>query len=473
MSTIQVTSATFSSGLMDILGADDIEPGAAPGYQLCKLLWTVHPLGGKLVEKPVALALGKERKINVPGALEEQLVKAFRKEWAALGATDKIRDVMHLSRAYGSAAIAYGFPNLETDKPLTSHFQLASKAGLYFNIFDPLNLAGSMVTNQNPNAPDFQKPQSRITAAGQPYHPSRTVSMFNGTPIYLDYQSSSFSFSGRSIFLRALYPMKSFINTMKMNDLVAAKAGLLIEKIEQNSSIMSGLVERVTGLKRNLLKRGMNGDVLSIGVDDDIQSLNLQNIDGAMTTARDNIISDVAAATDVPAILIKDESFAKGLASGDQDMLAVVQYIDGIRTQAQPLFDFFDRIVMYRAWNAEFFVALQNEYPEELKGRAYLDWFYETCDLFEAEWESLIQEDDSVRTERNSKKLDAVQKFLGTTLAVADPVNKGNLLAWAAEVINDMPELFSATLTIDPDAMANYEPPQPEGGAFGSGKDGE
>src|SRR6201999_3463655 len=101
----------------------------------------------------------------------------------------------------------------------------------------------------------------------------RTV--FHGTPVYLDYQSSSFSFSGRSIFLRALYPMKSFINTMIQADMVAAKAGLLIEKVQQNGSIVSNLMEKATGRKRNLLKEGGNGNVLSIGQNDSIESLNL------------------------------------------------------------------------------------------------------------------------------------------------------------------------------------------------------
>ena len=470
------TSAGLTSGLMDILCADEIVPGSIPGYETCKLLWTCHVLGGKIVEKPVALATGEPRKINVPGALEEVLVKAFTDEHEAMGVDNHVRDVMHLSRAYGAGAVAVGLPGVPTDAPIDL-FTQADRADLYFNVYDPLNLSGSIVTNQNPNAPDFQKASQNITAAGQPYHASRTRTVFHGTPVYLDYQSSSFSFSGRSIFLRALYPMKSFINTMIQNDMVAAKAGLLIEKVQQNGSIVSNLMDFATGRKRNLLKEGGNGNVLSIGQNDSIESLNLQNIDGALTMARDNIISDIAAATDVPAILIKDESFAKGLASGDQDMMAVVQTISAIRTQTNPLYEFFDKITMHRAWNADFYAALQTTYPDELAGKDYKTWFFETCALFEAKWPDLIKEEESVKTERNAKKLDAVQKLLATVAPMLDPTNKAALIAWGTEVINDMPELFSAMLVIDQDALAAYEPPLPAAGGFGGddkgGKDGD
>jgi len=473
MSMITIsTAAGLTTGLMDILNAEEIVPGSIPGYSTCKLLWTTHVLGGKIVEKAVALAIGEPRKINVPGALEEVLVKAFTDEHERLGVDNHVRDVMHLSRAYGAGAVAFGLPDVPTDKPIDL-FSLASRPDLYFNTYDPLNLSGSIVTNQNPNAPDFQKPNQDITAAGQPYHSSRTRTVFHGTPVYLDYQSSSFSFSGRSIFLRALYPMKSYINTMIQNDMVASKAGLLIEKVQQNGSIVSNLMDKATGRKRNLLKEGGNNQVLSIGQNDAIESLNLQNIDGALTMARDNIIADIAAATDVPAILIKDESFAKGLASGDQDMMAVVQTISAIRTQTNPLYEFFDKITMHRAWNPEFFAALQNAYPEELEGKDYKTWFFETCDLFASEWPDLIKEEESVKTERNAKKLDAATKVVEKIAPILDPENKASLVAWFCETVNDMPELFSAMLVIDQEKLASYEPPQPEvGGAPGDNDKG-
>lgn len=473
MSEINVTGSSITSELMAILGADSLQPGDAPSYKICKLLWTGHVLGGKLVEKPVALALGERRKINVPCALEERLVQAFNKEWDSIEATRHITDLAHVSRAYGIGALIYGFPDQSTSEPLTDPFEVATRPGLYFNLLDPLNTAGSMVTNQDPNAPDFQKAWSKITAAGQAYDRSRTCVLFNGTPIYLDYQSSSFSFSGRSIFLRVLYPLKSFVQSMLVDDMVSLKAGLLVAKVDQGGGFLNKVVDAVTNFKRNILKEGQTGQVISIGPDDSIESLDLTNTDKAMTTARDNIISNVAAGSDVPAILLKDESFAKGLSSGEQDMFAVVQYINGERTRLEPAHKFFDKIVMYRAWTPALFEELRQENPEELEGRSYKAWFYQMRDLFTTEWPSLIQEPESEKTERNAKKLKAMGDLFKTLAPGLDPENGAKLRQWITDAINDMPELFtSAMLEFDAQLFADYVPPTPATPGDGGPDDG-
>ncbi len=462
MSTIQISGTSLGSSLLEIMGADDLQPGNSPSYQVCKQIWACHPMGGKLVEKPVALALGQKRKINVPCALEERLVKAHEEVWERLQCTRYISDLAHVSRAYGVGALAYGFPGFPTDEAIDP-FRLSKMSGLYFNVLDPLNTAGSMVTNQDPNAPDFQKAFKAITAAGQPYDHSRTTTLFNGTAIYLDYQSSAFSFSGRSIFLRALYPLKSFLQSMQVDDMVSLKAGLLIAKVQQNGSTVDALMEYATGKKRDFVKEGRTGQVLSIGPDESIESIDLQNIDGAMSVARDNIIANIASASDVPAILLKDESFAKGLASGEQDMVAVVQYIDGIREQLAPAHAYMDRICRYIAWNEEFFQALQNEFPGELGGQSYHAWFYRMCDLFSAEWPSLIKTSDTEVVDRNAKKLKAMSDLFKVLAPGLDPMNGAKLRTWIADAVNDMPEVFTNMLVFDPVAFEEYEPPQPVG----------
>ncbi|MCZ6084634.1 hypothetical protein O5175_04685 [Escherichia coli] len=136
--------------------------------------------------------------------------------------------------------------------------------------------------------------------AEKDWHPSRTLKIFNGTPIYLEFQSSSFGFTGRSVFQRVLYSLKSYINTMEANDLVSQKAGVLVAKVVQNGSKIDGIMAAATGRKRENVKAAKNKGVLSIGKDEDVSSLNLQNIDGALNTSRDNIIADIAAGSDVP-----------------------------------------------------------------------------------------------------------------------------------------------------------------------------
>ncbi len=57
------------------------EPGTDIGYELCKLLWQFHPLGGKLVEKPILMAMCKPRQYNVETDLAERVVRRFQEVW--------------------------------------------------------------------------------------------------------------------------------------------------------------------------------------------------------------------------------------------------------------------------------------------------------------------------------------------------------------------------------------------------------
>ena len=459
MAYITLNESGLGSQLMTLLESPDIEPGSNAGYQTCKLLWEYHPLAAKMVEKPVRLALSKPRTVTLDVEPKETLTEAFNREWERLGATNHIRDVMYITRVYGAAAIVMG----TRDTPTTDEVDIWKLADqeIYFNQLDPLNLAGSIVTNQNPNAPDFQKPREFITAAGQPYHPSRSCVLFNNTPIFLSFQSSAFGFTGRSVFQRALYPLKSFIQSMITDNLVSQKAGLVIAKLKPAGSLVNKLMQQSAGIKRTYLQQGGTGNVLSIDVEEDIGAIDLTNTDTAMTTARDNIIANIAAASDVPALLLKDEALTSGFGEGTEDSKAIVQYIDGVREDMRALFEYFDKIVMHRAWNEELFESIKNEFPEMYGKITYEQAFYEWKDNFKATWPTLMEEPESEKVKVAEVKLRGLTELARTLLPLADPDNKALILQWVQDNANEMPDMFKSTLSLDVDAIANYEPPQP------------
>ena len=458
MSEINVNTTALGNKLMSLLNSDNIQPGDQAGYELCKIIWEYHPLGGKLVEKPVRLALSKPRILTIDSQPKEMLIEAFEKEWEKLGATNHIRDVMFINRTYGAGGIVIGAEEIATTDPIDPW--LLPELNIYFNQLDPLNMAGSIVTNQNPNAPDFQKPLAYTTAAGQPYHPSRSVVVFNGTPIYLSYQSSAFGYTGRSVFQRALYPLKSFIQSMVTDDLVTFKSGLLIAKQKPAGSIVNRLMQQAAGIKRAYLQEGATGNVLSIDIDEEIASIDMNNTATAMTTARDNIIANIAAASDVPALLLKDEAFTNGFGEGTEDSKAIVQYIEGIRNDMASLFDFFDKIVMHRAWNKEFFAAIQNKYPDVYGSMTYEQAFYTWQNSFKVDWETLMEEPESEKVKVEEIKMKGITEILRTVLPIIDPANRARAVQWAQDNLNEMPDLFASNLQLDIEEIANYEPPE-------------
>jgi hypothetical protein len=458
MSEINVNTTALGNKLMSLLNSDNIQPGDQAGYELCKIIWEYHPLGGKLVEKPVRLALSKARILTIDSQPKEMLIEAFEKEWEKLGATNHIRDVMFINRTYGAGGIVIGAEEIATTEPIDPW--LLPELNIYFNQLDPLNMAGSIVTNQNPNAPDFQKPLAYTTAAGQPYHPSRSVVVFNGTPIYLSYQSSAFGYTGRSVFQRALYPLKSFIQSMVTDDLVTFKSGLLIAKQKPAGSIVNRLMQQAAGIKRAYLQEGATGNVLSIDIDEEIMAIDMNNTATAMTTARDNIIANIAAASDVPALLLKDEAFTNGFGEGTEDSKAIVQYIEGIRNDMASLFAFFDKITMHRAWNKEFFAAIQNKYPDIYGSMTYEQAFYQWQNSFKVDWETLMEEPESEKVKVEEIKMKGITEILRTVLPIIDPANRARAVQWAQDNLNEMPDLFASNLQLDIEDIANYEPPE-------------
>ena len=108
--------------------------------------------------------------------------------------------------------------------------------------------------------------------------------------------------------------------------------------------------------------------------------------------ARQNILENIATAADMPAILLKQETFAEGFGEGTEDAKLVAGFIDTFRREIKPVYDFMDAITMHRAWNKEFFAVMQKEFPDAYGKMSYDEAFYEWSSSFAAEWPSLLTE---------------------------------------------------------------------------------
>lgn len=468
MAEIQIDSA-LGSALTKILESEEIQPGQDVSYETCKLLWQFHPLGGKLVEKPISMAMCKPRHYSVETDPDERVVRRFQEVWERMEMNEKIKNFFFICRCYGAAAIGVGTTTTSCKEPLPT-FGL-SEEEVYINVWDPLNAAGSMVTDQNPNSPYFQKANRTLKIASKNWHHSRTLKIFNGTPIYLEYQNSAFGFTGRSVFQRVLYSMKSYVGTMVANDLVSQKAGVLVAKVQQNGSVMNGIMAVAAGKKREFVKEARNNGVLNISTGEDIESLNLQNIDKALNTSRDNIISDIASGSDVPAILIKEEAFSKGWSEGSEDSKAISQYIDGVRQLIEPVMDYFEKLVQYIAWSEDFYTSLKNDYPDIINEN-YTTTFYRWRREFTAKWQELVEESPDTRREADSKVIQQAVAVYAALSPTLDPENRASLADWVAGVANGTQTYGDLPLIIDVEALAKYIPPAPQEQPNGNYKPG-
>ena len=219
-----------------------------------------------------------------------------------------------------------------------------------------------------------------------------------------------------------------------------------------------------------LLKDAATGNVLSISVEEDVETLDLQNADKVLDTALKKNLEMIATAAPMPAKLLNQETFAEGFGEGTEDAKAIVRYVNGIRKELAPLYRFFDRIVQHRAWSPGFYQTIQNDFPE-YRDVPYKTAFYQWQTSFKAEWPSLLEEPDSEKVKVDKTRMKAVVSLIETFLPNCDPDNKARVLQWAADNFNSVKLLFSSPLELDWEALAAYEPPEPSGfGGEGSPK---
>lgn len=468
MNEDDIAIGSCSLELITLLDSDDIQPGMSAGYQTCKTIYLFHPLGGKMVDRPIKMAMNESRTVHISQAygIEQRLRDAFEREWKALGADKHIANAARISRIYGVSAIAMLVDNQEPSSAVD--YRTLYKHNVTFNILDPLNTAGSIVLNQDPNAQDFQKVDG-IRVAGKPYHKSRCVVQQNEDPIYLAYNSAAFGFTGRSVYQRALFPLKSFIQTMRTDDMVSVKGGLLVTKIQGPSSVVNNMMQKLSGIKRMMLKRGKTGEVLQIGANDSIESIDLSNLEKPLDSSRNHILENIAAAADMPAIILNSETFAQGFGEGTEDARSVAVYIDNIREWLEPLYDYFIRICQYRAWSIEFFNSLRADFPE-LKN-TYSLYFSSWINNFEYRWPSSLKEPESEKVKVDEIRFKAIVSMLEVLLPQVnmDDENRALLIEWAQTNANANESLFPQRLDLDIDSLKVNRPQQPQGEEPGGG----
>ena len=451
-SSLSVSSSAIGTALGRVLMCDDIEPGSSPSYEVCKTLYLWHPIGQKMAEAPIKMAMRMPRVIKVADGPEDDLVKAFNDQWERDNCHANIRSLATLARVYGVASAALLEKGVDPDVPVK--FEKLAKSEISYNIFDPLNTAGSLVLDQNPNSLEFQK-HVGISVAGKRYDRSRSVTLFNEQPIYISYTSSAFGFSGRSVYQRALFPLKSFINTMRADDMVARKAGLLVATIRMVGSIVDNIMGAAAAFKRRLLKVAETDNVISINEGETVESINLNNLEGPLSVARRNIIENIATAADMPAKILLQETFAEGFGEGTEDANYVADYLDEMRVWMAPAYRFFDHATMRRAWNEDFFRTMRDKHGSDI-GDDYEECFYRWKNSFTASWPTLRREPEAVQIQMEETKLQAMLVVVNTLLPMADPDNKAKVIEWMQENLNHSSKLFSNDLDLDIESLVDY-----------------
>jgi|SRR5580700_1392155 hypothetical protein len=456
MAIVTIDGGTaVGEGLLQLLKADEIEPGTEPSYQVCKALYTLHPLGAKMAEAPIRMAQSQPRTVTVQNHPPE-VAEEFELVWTQFCCQTHILNLRCLSRVYGMASLVLGCKDAPTDQALD--MKKLWELPIFFNVFDPLNMSGSAIMNQVPNTPEFNQ-VVRVVCNGKNYHRSRFRVVMNEQTIYIDFTPSTFGFTGRSVYQRALYPMKSYIKTMIANDSIAGKIALFIAKLKSPGGVINKVMQGIAAFKRMLLKAATNGEIATIDLTEEIETLDMNNVDTAGTFARDNILKDCATAANMPAKLLQNETMIGGMAEGTEDAKNISKYIDGERLEMKPDYDWFDNIIRYRAWmNPAFFTRIKSLYPEEYENVTHEAAFSEWCRAFKATWPSMLVEPPGEQAKGEAVKFEAMVAVAELLMPQLDPDNKLEVVEWLCDNLSQIKTLLPRELNLDVDKLlAHFE----------------
>jgi hypothetical protein len=131
---------------------------------------------------------------------------------------------------------------------------------------------------------------------------------------------------------------------MITDQMVVQKSGLVVYKAKAPGSFIDNLMQAFFGAKRSAIKQGVTGQVLSIELEEAIETLNMQNLDKAFMSARGNILKNIASAAGMPASIIMQETLTEGFGEGTEDAKKEAEYLDYIRSDMDPAYAFLDRI---------------------------------------------------------------------------------------------------------------------------------
>lgn len=409
---------------------EGVVPGDQPSYELCRLLYVAHPIGSKIVEAPIQLVFSQSRTIS---GIPDEVRKQFETTWINASADAVIKNTLRLAKITGVSTLAELEPGV-------------------FNVFDSLNTAGSFADNIDPLTPQFMKTPS-VRVQNRVFGPGECQVLNNGAPIYLDYVDSGYGYTGRSVYHAALFDLQSYIDVMHADRLIAQKAGVLVAKITTMGAAVTGAMQQLSGFKRNLLKEARTYNVLQVGPNDEVESLNLQHATESAHGSKDSILDSIAAAIGMPAIILKSETLAQGLGgSGDEDSKVIANYVSEERQAIEPLYRFLIPRIQKLAWTPEFYASFQAADPE-YANVPYETALYEWVESFVFEWPDFLREQKSEKAKAVDATINLVEKTFNLLNGVLSPDDRKLLCQWTMDVVNsdELSEFIPVSLDLNLD----------------------
>lgn len=391
-------------------------------YAECKELYANWALGKRFVESIIDFSLSQKRETSIPNAPQE-----VKEQFDLIAHKMKIDSVVKqtaiINRIYGIVGV-FATTSNENDvfKNLTIDEKLQSKIG--FNVLDPLNFRA--IISQDPKSPNFLKP-SNCSVGGQIVGNKRLYVGFNGNPLFIKWTPSALNFAGRSVFANMRRLIVAWTNLFEALERISLKASSIL--ITNTSTILKDSASySVASASAELLKDMKKGQVAMLNKGQTAEFFNLNGASEIGVMIGEVKEALTMALNDTPIQLLLDKDLSNGLSNGSEDMRSVIIKVNSFREEhLNPIYDFLDSYVFYKAWGDDFVNRIKTRYPEyELLGNEQIRQMW--INDFDYKWKSIYPKTPDEETKEKDGILNraVIAKDLGvSTEDIEEILNNG------------------------------------------------
>lgn len=420
------------------------------GRDECVKLYRYWGLGRRVVNALPRYAMSKKREITIPKAPEEAAAE-FKKVSLKLNQDSVVERCILYARIFGlSGIIVISNPDDPKDfVPLNKNLTYKdTQKGILFNVTEPLNMAGTFFS-QDPTSAKFMRPE-RFVVHNSPIADKRGTTIMNGVPLYLSFTSSTFGFSGTSVFQNMLSLVHTWVRAIISLRRMITKASSVVFKGGNSGGVFqSGILAKAASNALSQIQEMEQTGATFIEKNADVSFFNLSGVaevDAILKAVEHEI---VLALEDTPENILLDKSLVNGMAEGSRDYNMSLLAIDEFREKMMtPLYNFTDQFVMDVAWTNDFIEGL-NLTDSTYAGMTpqMIREFWKKSFIYE--YGNLIPEPASEKAEVEAKKLEMlnIAKALGATPQfIEDEMNELGIFLNTVDIQdpNEDPNLFNS-----------------------------
>lgn len=378
-------------------------------YEDCSNIYRMWSFGKRIVEALPNFAMSAGRTFTMSENIPPFVIDELNAKASEMRLDDIASRASIYARIFGVSFIYLASNKEPTEAVTLGDFQ-NSDFRYKFNVLDPLSSGANIQVDNNPLSDTFSM-VIKSSVYGTEIHQNNLHTCCNGTPLYLQYNQSNFSFSTASVFQNMTLLIRSWNRVLIAMQRMATKSSCLVVNRKSRANV-SGASLNSIAMSSEMIRTAENDGVINIEVGEDIKNFDTSGVSELDTIADRMNKNILIALSDTPSSLLLDKNLSQGLNDGDNDMKIVLMSVEKFRLNVlKPIYDFLDKFLCYATFTPALAQRVRDESPEEFGGMSDGEVIQLMLDNFGFSFNELYPQTENEQADTAGKKLDNIAKL--------------------------------------------------------------